>query len=174
MTQTLPLTIRPIADGDERFIFNSWFREYVRSDEGRQLGCYLWPRCAACDANDHQVYCKHDGDAVWRKWYSTPQYTAWMKPLMTGLLQRSRTVLAVNPDDADQIYGYCVHTYADDIPVVHYLYVKAVFRGFGVMPALLNYIDIPGNKAFAYTFKPTTELHTTGLTIVYNPALRSL
>ena len=48
--------------------------------------------------------------------------------------------LALNPDDSDQILGYVVFSFDDEIAlsVIHYVYVKEAFRRLGIAKKLLD------------------------------------
>lgn len=64
--------------------------------------------------------------------------------------------VAVNPEEPDpryEIYGYIVAETGFKRPVVHYLYVKEVFRNQGVARSLLAHAGIDHYRWFYYTFK---------------------
>ena len=51
--------------------------------------------------------------------------------LVERILQNSKVLMACNPSDPSQLYGYVVASSVDDIIVVHFLYVKHTFRNMG-------------------------------------------
>lgn len=69
--------------------------------------------------------------------------------------------LVASTDDEDQICGFMC--YSDD--VIHYVFVKTVFRGYGVANALLD--RVPGAKQFSHFTKFTPFFARRKLS--YNP-----
>lgn len=68
-------------------------------------------------------------------------YVPEQHQLIARILSRSTvtTVVACNPEDADQIFGYLVfETRPPSQAVAHYLYVKDAFRKRGLARALLQ------------------------------------
>ena len=54
--------------------------------------------------------------------------------ILKKLIPHSDITLACDPDDADTIWGYI----CTDGELLHFIYVKAAFRGFGIGGALLR------------------------------------
>lgn len=64
-------------------------------------------------------------------------YYAGQHALIERLLERSTVVVACSSDDPQQIMGYGVgEILAPSTAVLHWLYVKHTFRGFGIAKAL--------------------------------------
>lgn len=96
-------------DGDLPFIANSWVRHYAHSSTAKMI--------------DPTIYFEEQSRLIDR------------------LAQRSRFVIAANRHDPRQIFGWlCGERVTVDadrwaalmMPVVHYLYVKDAYRGFGI------------------------------------------
>ena len=71
------------------------------------------------------------------------------------LLDRGAMVLcAVNPDKPDHILGWiCFERTSDSVPVVHYVFVKPLYRKRGVAKSLFASAGIDPTARFFYTFK---------------------
>lgn len=54
------------------------------------------------------------------------------------ILGVSRLIVACNPEDKEQIYGYLVYRVIGDMPVLSYMFVKQAFRKFGIATMMLN------------------------------------
>lgn len=70
------------------------------------------------------------------------------KKIVKILITKSLILIACNPDDTDQIYGYLVFEKIEDIPIIHFLYVKLLFRENGVAKQLIESVfpDFGKNK----------------------------
>lgn len=84
--------------------------------------------------------------------------------------------LALNPDDSDQILGYLVFSFDDEIAlsVIHYVYVKEAFRKLGIAKKLLEAVhEKPKEEAIICTFANDIfdELKDKYL-LTYNPFMR--
>lgn len=103
-------------------------------------------------------------------------YFGYFKELVTGLLESSSIVVACNPDDSTQIYGYAVYDHKEDIDlfVLHYIYVKYPFRNLGIGKRILETVHKElGIEPFVCTFASRVfdNLKEQYL-ITYNPFLR--
>lgn len=76
--------------------------------------------------------------------------------LVERLLLSSKVLLACEPEDPANIYGYLVYEKIDNIMVIHYAYVKHTFRCMGVFNALFAASGQDKNLGGAHT-------HTTSL-----------
>lgn len=72
------------------------------------------------------------------------------EPLVKKALKRSQVVCAVNRDDPNHAFGWVCFE-PGSIPILHYLYVKESFRGFGIGTALFHHVR--AGQSFAYTHK---------------------
>lgn len=73
-----------------------------------------------------------------------PFYFPLQREVSTALLRRGEVLVACNPMDADQIFGWAVVERIARKPVLHYVYVKQLFRRMGIASALLNAADCVG------------------------------
>lgn len=82
------------------------------------------------------------------------------------------------------IYGYIAYEYLDNVPVIHFIYVKHTFRGRGLMndmfKTVVKYYPDPADKSksinepFIYTFQTfnADKIVRTNFTMgIYNPFL---
>jgi len=67
----------------------------------------------------------------------------------------SRTIIACNAGDPNQLHGFVTFDLdtGTDPPVVHYLYVKAPFRRWGIARGLFAAAGINSERPMDYTFK---------------------
>ena len=65
-------------------------------------------------------------------------YYSQHRALIDNLASRSRVVVLCNPDDTNQVYGWMCFELTPDVLILHYLYVKEDFRGFGLAKALVQ------------------------------------
>jgi hypothetical protein len=71
--------------------------------------------------------------------------------LIEHLIQNSRVVIACDPADTKNIYGYICASTVQGILVVHYVYVKHTFRCLGVAKTLMNQFEHDASRAACYT-----------------------
>lgn len=105
MSEDLPILIRPMLPTDRPFILNSWITVICRSNPYKRL------------AVNHFGF-----------------LTGASHALASRILERSKVLIACEPDDADQIYGYAVF---DSPRILHWVHVKGVFRRTKVGTRLL-------------------------------------
>lgn len=67
-----------------------------------------------------------------------PIYYRAESKLIDGILTRSHVAIACSTDNDRQVNGFAVAEYLGTIPVLHYVLVKQLFRGFGEAHALLD------------------------------------
>ena len=108
---------------DETFLLDSWLNAYRAS-----------PWAGAVPNNKYfDVY----GDAI--------------KELLT---RGSKVLVACNPDNSSQILGWvCYELSARGDKVVHFVYVKDVFRKLGIANSLIGAAGINPKGRFYYTYK---------------------
>lgn len=119
-------------------------------------------------------YSKHEDSVRMRK--ST--YFRYYKKVLDAILMSNKILIACNPDDAGQVYGYIV--YNEDahkelgVTVLHYVYVKYTFRKLGIARYLLNQIeDNLGTGLIVCTFSNRVFDRThKKYNLTYDPALR--
>ena len=121
-----PIKIRPAKAEDLNFILNSWLKRYR--------------------------------DAIRARFVTDGVYYAYQHEAITKILQQPglKAVVACNPDDEDQIYGYLIaedHHIVPDLRLLHWLYVKGPLRRFGIAKALLESVNDNSRKNVHYTHK---------------------
>ena len=90
--------------------------------------------------------------------------------LINKILDESRIIVACNPKDPAHIFGYLVYQPLDNDTVIHYLYVKKAFRGYGIAKAMFAEFT-PTQKVF-YTHEPKNlDLLIRYQTAIFNPFL---
>lgn len=108
----LPIGLRPALTGDIPFILNSWMLSHLD-----------WLRSGGGTPS-----------------LSNAHYFEWQKPRVERLIATSVTLVAHNPEDEDQIYGYAV--YRTKVPMLmHYVFVKYPFRKLGVARRLFHHAN---------------------------------
>lgn len=108
----VPATMRLAVDDDHNFIYHSWLKSYRAS----------WSR-----GHNPVRYVHKD------------IYYQNHKHIIADILRESITVVAVNPEDAGQIFGYIVcQPTREGVGVLHYCFVKQAYRGLGVGTMLYN------------------------------------
>ena len=70
--------------------------------------------------------------------FSDEIYFEGQRKLITQILMHSKVVVAVSVDDPSHIYGWVCFEPHSPFPVLHYVYVKHVYRTFGVGRMLLG------------------------------------
>lgn len=103
-------------------------------------------------------------------------YFSFQEILLKTLIACSRTILAVDKENPDHIFGYITYqpNYRDYYLCAHYIYVKQPYRKMGMAGALLDIArgseepDIPFDSPLFYTHLTTFSKYFTG---EYNPYL---
>jgi GNAT superfamily N-acetyltransferase len=99
-------------------------------------------------------------------------YFSNYKKVLSRILDDALIVIACNPDDKEQVYGYVVAE--EHANVCHYIYVKYTFRKLGIARRLLKNIhpelsEVPLACTFA---NKNYDLLRTKYLLTYNPFLR--
>jgi ribosomal protein S18 acetylase RimI-like enzyme len=87
-----------------------------------------------------------------REWPNEIYYKAQAKAI-TQIFFAAKTIIACSAEDKSQIYGYIVFQKVSETQIVHFLYVKQVFRRLGIGKSLVE-------KAFGEQ-TDEQEIHTT-------------
>jgi hypothetical protein len=102
---------------------------------------------------------------------STQVYYDKYKKILTSILERSFVIVACNQEKPSQVYGYIVYEPTDPV-VVHYIYIKSVYRQFRIASTMIEKIrheDDPIVCTFAtYAFLKLKDKWR----LSYNPWLR--
>ncbi len=83
------------------------------------------------------------------------------------ILSISNCFVACNPDDSNQIYGFCVYRYKEDMPIISYVFIKHAFRRFGIATMLVN--KLVGNSKIITHFMPSFERRFRRAGLVFDP-----
>ena len=71
--------------------------------------------------------------------------------LIERIVENSNILMACNPSDPSQLYGYVVSGKEGDILILHFLYVKHTFRNMGIGKTLLDAVGHTSESASVYT-----------------------
>lgn len=112
MCEVQEVKIRGYRDADESFIFKTWLDNYKGSPFARRIK----PR----------VYYKAHHAVI-----------EWILKKPT-----TKVFVACDPAYIDSIYGFLVVDESEGIPIIHYVFVKAVFQGHGVARLLFETAEI--------------------------------
>lgn len=105
------------------------------------------------------------------KYQTKPVFFANHKPIVQAIVASADALVACNPDEHDQIFGYIVFNRPN---VVHYTYVKHSFRKFGIAKTLFQHaVDIskPVEITHITEFYELVKKNHRDLFITYNPYL---
>lgn len=90
--------------------------------------------------------------------------------VLERIMKRSEAVIACNPEDPNQIFGYIVYERITGILVVHYCYVKQPYRRLGICHQLLNAAGRKKDEPICYTHETFLGNKISGrLRALYNP-----
>ena len=139
-----PFIVRQAEPGDAGFVFNSWLKSY------------------------------RDAAAV--KGVPSSLYYPAQHAVIECLLQRPccTALVACDPQDPSQIYGYVVAEYVGDGLVIHFTYTKFNMRNLGIAKALVTTLVVPTIKFVQFSHR-TRAVDTLGDKIkdfVFNPYTR--
>jgi hypothetical protein len=98
-------------------------------------------------------------------------YDAVYSDTIRQLVERGAALwLAHNPSRPDHILGYlCSEVTSDGVPVVHFAFVKDLYRRQGIAASLFEAAGINPATKYFYTFKTGAEKHFPGGR--YQPAI---
>ena len=68
-------------------------------------------------------------------------YNAKHEKLIIKLLSKCQCLMAVNPEDLYQIYGWVCFDALKEIGIMHYMYVKHPYRKYGIGTQLFKMIE---------------------------------
>jgi len=79
-----------------------------------------------------------------------PIYKAFIEPVIADCIQHSEILVACDPTDQDEIFGYIVVEDTIEGPVVHYVYVKSPFRRLGIATMLCQNAGVTRPVTFTH------------------------
>lgn len=103
----------------------------------------------------HVIRPAEEGDlnfirSSWLRTYATSNFRRYMTrevyytghgELVDDILQRCNALIAANPEDPSQIYAYIVFELYGDVLVLHFVYVKDVYRKLGFCGKLISLLQ---------------------------------
>lgn len=96
------------------------------------------------------------------------------KPLWFQVLQNSLVVVASNPEDPSQIYGYAVYQSIGGVRVLHWVYVKFTFRHLGIAKRLFEHVDSdPATPTICTFISHVFEKKKKKYRLNYDPSFRT-
>jgi hypothetical protein len=116
-----PFSIRQGTPEDVGFLFNSFLKSYRDAPDVRGVPSSIY-------------YPAHH--AVIEKILQRPCCTC---------------LVACDPQDPSQIFGYCIAEYVQDGLVIHYVYTKYVMRNLSIAKSLVSTLVIPSIKFVQYS-----------------------
>jgi hypothetical protein len=147
----VPASVRPGREADLNFIYHSWLKSYRAS----------WAKGTnPVRSINKEIYYMNQ------------------KEIIRYLIDQSIVLVAHNPQDYDQIFGYIIgQPSAESIGIVHYCFVKQPFRTLGIGTLLLAELRrLIGHDSEL----PMAATHATGVfhaaladkyNIIFNPYL---
>lgn len=107
MPKHIPLTYRAAEENDYNFVLSTWLKSYRQNNESAR---HIKPQI----------------------------YFANHKRFIDRILDDSQCIIACNPEEPTQIFGYGVfEEAADQVALVHCIYVKLTYRRLGIGTDLL-------------------------------------
>lgn len=92
--------------------------------------------------------------------------------IITKILGDSTIIVACNPDDQDQIYGYLAYKTLDDVFVLHYIYVKYPYRKLGIAKKMLDTVTDLSKPMVATFANRWVDAMRGKLLITFDPYIR--
>lgn len=142
----LPMKFRSRTEGDHNFIFASWMRSFRSNSQ-------------------------------WAKQISSGIYNTKHPKLINELLANSGSIVACSSDMPDQIFGFAIYQPSvENIAVIHWLYVKEIYRKMGVGNALFRETLMAANHDLKMPVAVTHDSRnlkwaSEKYNLVYNPYL---
>ena len=101
-------------------------------------------------------------------------YFSEQHKLIEKLVKQAPVIMACNPDDISQIYGFICAQRIEGVFCLHYLYVKHSFRKLGIGRALVNSFEHDSSSAGVYTHHTACgEILKHKFNLVYHPYILS-
>lgn len=103
---------------------------------------------------------------------TTATYYDYFHRTLESVYAKSAVIVACDPEDPNTVYGYAVAELKEETLVLHWVYVKFSFRGFGIAKAMeAELLKIP-HKTVAFSCRTrTVDSLNKNRKYVYNPFL---
>lgn len=103
---------------------------------------------------------------------SNDVYYRRFKAIIAELLTTSLIVIAFNPEDEDQVYGYICYKKIEDIFVLHYAYVKFTYRRQKLFHRMLREVTDPAGPMMCSFANKFYDHIRKKIIVTYDPYLR--
>lgn len=101
-----------------------------------------------------------------------PVYFAQHHLLLEGLCKRATITIACNPSDIAQIYGYIAYEEIEGLLVIHFIYMKELYRKLGIGSILAESAGFKKEAPVLFTHRTySADFLTQKYLMVYNPYL---
>lgn len=146
------ISIRGMKDADVPYIYSSWLEDYLSShyikqkNTDRTLQSYvaLMPR---------ELYYKEQ------------------RARIDKILKKSLVYVACNAEDEEQIFGYIVFRSAKNVELLSWIYVRPVYRGFGIANKLMNKM---GEADVLTHITPLRRWFLKRYNLIFNPFMEAI
>jgi GNAT superfamily N-acetyltransferase len=98
-------------------------------------------------------------------------YFKHYRKFTVSILSVSKAFVACNPENEDQVYGYIVYRFKENLPIISYLYVKQAFRHFGIAEMLIK--NVSHETKVITHLMPKLEEWLKSLDCIFNPFIDS-
>lgn len=117
MQETPETSIRPFDKDDTAFVFQSWLKDYRRNSP----------------------FAKH---------IRSSDFFLYHHKILERIFERetSQTLIACDPETPKVIWGHITIERIPGLDLIHYIYVKDSFRGYGIGKKLFDSTNINANK----------------------------
>jgi hypothetical protein len=101
-----------------------------------------------------------------------PVYFDAHHKVIEALLVKCKVTVLCDAKDNSQIFGYLVYEVVDEVPVVHYAYIKHVYRKLGLLKMLLSDAKLGKETSLFYSHNTDVAYKISKNTKwIYNPYL---
>ena len=124
------IVLREHKDSDIPYIYSSWMEDYLAA---------------------HWMKKTKDESGEVKK--SNPAHVAMMpksiyfkeiREVINGILGKSEVTVACNIEDQNQIFGYAVHRYNQEVELglISWIYVRPIYRGLGISSIIMAHLGV--------------------------------
>lgn len=152
MSDLKVVSMRPMAQTDVPYIYNTWLEDFYSS---------------------HHVKIKGSSRAIQTHVALMPKelYFKEQRAVIDKILKKSYITVACNSEDEHQIFGYIVHRQlGDEIGIISWIYVRPVYRGFGIAKKLL---ESAGEMHVITHALPKSRWFLRKFNLVFNPYMEN-
>lgn len=136
----LPTALRRMKEADIPLVTNSWLESHRKSVHTYRVA--------------NNVYYNH---------YNKLIHQAFERPT-------TFTIMAVNPEDMDQVYGWTCYEVINDKAILHYVYVKSIYESLGIARKLLDHATQNVSHVYHTHYAQSSEL-LRKYSSIFNPYL---